>query len=170
MKIRAILATSLFLTGAVHAGGVQYQYAPVIRAVPQYETVRTPVDHEVCWEEQAWERDPSSHDSATPTIVGAIIGGVIGNQFGKGSGRRVATAAGAALGGSIGHDAGRSKNPPRYYPVSHERCSVQRDWREEQVATGYRVTYEYDGHRYQTITRHHPGDTIRVRVAVTPAP
>lgn len=171
MKTHAILASAMLLAGAAHAGGVQYQYAPVVSVVPQYQVHRTPVDREVCWEEQAWERTPSSRSSATPTIVGAIIGGVVGNQFGSGSGRRAATAAGAALGGSIGRDVERSGRPPaQYYPVTSERCTVQRDWREDQRISGYRVSYEYDGEVYHTVTRHHPGDTIRVRVAVTPAP
>lgn len=172
MKTRiTLLAVALMTAGWVHAGGVQYQYAPVVSVDPQYQTHRTPIDREVCWEEQGYERAPSSHKSRTPTVIGAIIGGVVGNQFGSGSGKRAATVAGAALGGSIGRDASRqNRQPDHYYPVTHERCTVQRDWREEQVVTGYRVAYEYDGEIYRTVMRHHPGDAIRVRVAVTPAP
>ena len=33
---------------------------------------------------------------------------------------------------------------------------------------GYRVTYEYAGQTFETITDAHPGDTIPVRVSVTP--
>lgn len=172
MKTRiALMASALLTAGLVHAGGVQYQYAPVISVDPQYQMHRTPMDREVCWEEQGYERTPGRRSSATPTIVGAIIGGVIGNQFGGGSGKRAATAAGAALGGSIGHDAARqNRQGAEYYAVTRERCTVQRDWHEQRVVTGYRVAYEYDGEIYHTVMRHHPGDAIRVRVAVSPAP
>ncbi len=173
MLIRTSLATALLLaTGLVHAGGVQYHHAPVVSVEPRYQTQRTPIDREICWEEQGYERvREGGRDSATPAIVGALIGGVVGNQFGSGSGRRAATAAGAAVGGSIGHDIGRSnRGSTHYYPVTRERCSVQRDWREEQVISGYRVGYRHGGEVYYTHMRHHPGDSIRVRVTVSPAP
>jgi len=161
-------AAGLMISGLAQAGGVSYQYAPVISAEPVYETHNKPVNREVCWEERHYEREsgPRSH---TSTVVGAIIGGAVGSRFGGGRGKVATTAAGAALGGSIGRDAGRHNRSDRYYPVDQERCEIQRDYRTERVRTGYRVQYEYDGEVYETRTRHRPGDTIRVRVAVSPA-
>jgi len=171
LKRTSFCAALLVAAGMAHAGGVQYQYAPVISVEPRYQTHRTPIDREICWEEHGYERVREGGSSATSTIVGALIGGVVGSQFGSGSGRRAATAAGAAVGGSIGHDVGRSnRSSTHYYPVSRERCSVQRDWREEQMISGYRVAYRHGGEVYYTHMRHHPGDSIRVRVTVTPAP
>lgn len=172
MMIRTSLLASLLLAaGLAQAGGTQYQYAPVVSVEPRFQTQRTPVDREICWEEQGYERVRSGNSSAAPTIVGALIGGVVGNQFGSGSGRRAATAAGAAVGGTIGHEIGRDgRRSTQYYPVTREQCSVQRDWREERVVSGYRVGYRHGGDVYYTNMRHHPGDHLRVRVTVTPAP
>lgn len=171
MLARTATLAALVLTASLaHAGGVQYQTVPVVEVEPRYAVTRTPVDRTVCWEEKSYQRTADSRSSATPTVVGAIIGGVIGNQFGGGSGKKAATVAGAALGGSIGRDAGRSSQPARYVPVHEERCTVQRDFEEKTVITGYRVSYLYNGTVHQTQMRHHPGDSLRVRVAVTPAP
>jgi uncharacterized protein YcfJ len=171
MTRTALLASLLLAAGMAHAGGTQYHYAPVVSVEPRYQTQRTPIDREVCWEEHGYERVRSGGSSATSTIVGALIGGAVGNQFGSGSGRRAATAAGAAVGGTIGHEVGRDRrSSTHYYPVTREQCTVQRDWREERVVSGYRVGYRHGGEVYYTHMRHHPGDRIRVRVTVTPAP
>lgn len=171
-----ITRTSLFIAaaltaGLVHANGPNYHYAEVVDVRAEYQTVRKPVDREVCWDEISYERTRSGKRSHTPTVVGAIIGGVIGNQFGGGSGKRAATVAGAALGGSIGRDAARrSAGPDEYREVTRETCQVQRTFAEESRISGYRVTYQYDGRIYRTHMNEHPGDRIRVRVDVSPAP
>lgn len=171
-----IAKTSLFIAAALiaglaHAGGANYHYAEVVDVRPEYRDVRKPVDREVCWDDTSYERTRSASRSHTPTVVGAIIGGVIGNQFGGGSGKRAATVAGAALGGSIGRDAGRqSAGPDEYRKVTRETCQVQRSYVTESAISGYRVTYQYDGRIYRTHMKEHPGDRIRVRVDVSPAP
>ncbi|MFP4207573.1 MAG: glycine zipper 2TM domain-containing protein [Wenzhouxiangella sp.] len=166
----ATIALFTVAAGLAHAGGTHYQTVPVVEVEPTYSVSRTPIDRTVCWDETVYERTAESRRSATPTVVGAIIGGVIGNQFGGGSGKKAATVAGAALGGSIGRDAGRANHPARYRPVTEERCTVQRDYEERSVISGYRVSYLYDGQVHQTTLRDHPGDQLRVRVSVTPAP
>lgn len=175
MKNRMMTVTTLgalfagFLASpAVPAGGAQYDYARVVDVQPRYETHRVPVDREICWEEEQYERVGGGR-SAGSTIVGALIGGVVGNQFGSGDGRKAATAAGALLGGAIGHEQNRRRHPARYRPVVQERCEIQRDYREESVISGYEVAYRYRGETYHTTTREHPGDRIRVRVSVAPA-
>ncbi|QOC21118.1 glycine zipper 2TM domain-containing protein [Wenzhouxiangella sp. AB-CW3] len=171
--MKSALITALLLSaGWAQAGGIKYEHAPVVSVEPRYETHRTPVDREICWEEQGYERVREGGNSTTSTIVGALIGGAVGNRMGNSrSSRRAATAAGAAVGGTLGHEIGRERNAStHYYPVNRERCSVQRDWREERVVSGYRVGYRHDGHVYYTDMPHHPGDSIRIRVTVTPAP
>ncbi len=171
-----IARTSLFIAAALtvglaHAGGTNYHYAEVVDVRAEYKEVRKPIDREVCWDETTYERTRSGSRSHTPTVVGAIIGGVIGNQFGGGSGQRAATVAGAALGGSIGRDAARkSGHPDEYRKVIREKCQVQRSYTRESVASGYRVTYQYDCRLYRTHMNEHPGDRIRVRVDVSPMP
>lgn len=170
MSLRTgFLMTALLSAGFAYGGDSSYEYARVIEVEPRYQTVREPVDREVCWDEEVREPARGRRDSATPTIVGAIIGGVIGNQFGGGSGRRAATVAGAALGGSIGRDAARqSRHGDDYYVTTRQRCTVQRDYVERSIVNGYRVGYEYRGNIHYTTMREHPGDRIRLRVSVTP--
>lgn len=160
-----IMAATLAASGLAMAGGESYETARVVDVEPIREVHRTPVNREVCWEETVHVRE--RRHSHAPTVVGAIIGGVFGSQFGSGSGRDAATAAGALLGGAIGHDASKARDG-RAYPVTRERCDVERDWRERTVHGGYRVTYEYGGRLHRTTMAHHPGDTIRVRVSVDP--
>ncbi|WP_203594471.1 glycine zipper 2TM domain-containing protein [Wenzhouxiangella limi] len=166
----ATVALFTLAAGLAQAAGVHYQTVPVVEVEPNYSVTRTPVDRTVCWDETSYQRTADSRRSATPTVVGAIIGGVIGNQFGGGNGKKAATVAGAALGGSIGRDAGRARQPGRYLPVTEERCTVQRDYEERSVISGYRVSYLYEGQVHQTTMRDHPGDQMRVRVSITPAP
>ncbi len=164
------IALLALASGLAHAGGVSYQTVPVLEVEPRYSVTRTPIERTVCWDETTYQRVGGSGSSATPTIAGAIIGGVIGNQFGGGSGNRAMTAAGAALGGSIGRDAGRANSQARYTPVTEERCTIQRDFEERSVISGYRVLYEFNGRIHETTMRHHPGDSIRLRVSATPVP
>ncbi len=144
-----------------------YDYAKVVAANPVYETVRYPVDEQVCWEERAWRQQ--SH-SAVPTILGAIVGGVVGHQFGGGHGKTALTVAGAAIGGSIGHQAAHNHNPGGQYPVVQNRCEIQRSWRTEERISAWDVTYNYHGNIYHARMLEEPGRKIRVRVQVEPVP
>lgn len=165
-----LLTTSLVLicnpawAGHPPAG---YDRAKVVRATPVYQTVRYPVDEQVCWDEQVWQQH---RPSAAPTVVGAIIGGVVGNQFGHGDGRVVATVAGATLGGVVGHQVGKDSYRQGAYPVTRTRCEVQRNWRMEQQIAGWDVAYRYRGTVYQTRMPERPGKHILVAVNVAPAP
>lgn len=165
-----LISTGLVLVATPAVAGHPaegHDWARVLDTRPVYETVRYPVDEQVCWDEQAWRREPRRR-SAAPVILGSIIGGVIGNQFGGGSGKVALTAAGAALGGSVAADASQRRNPDGYYAVTETRCSVERDWRTEQRVVAWDVIYKYRGQVHQTRMRDRPGDRIRVRVQVDP--
>jgi uncharacterized protein YcfJ len=114
-RMNALLISSCLVVAATPAMAAHpranSECAKVLHAQPVYETVRYPVNQEVCWNEEVYRRQPRS---ATPVIIGSIIGGVIGNQFGGGHGNNVLTAAGAVLGGSIGADQARRRNPDGY--------------------------------------------------------
>jgi len=168
-RIASLLFFLVFFSGLAEAGNDHFIEVPVVDVRPEYRVERTPIEREVCWQEERYARVDRGRRSRTGTIFGAILGGVIGNQFGSGSGRRVATVAGAALGGSIGRDIDRQNEEPDVYRgVERERCRIESDYQKASVADGFRVTYEYAGRLYHTRTRHHPGQTLRIRVAVTP--
>lgn len=147
-----------------------YRYASVVASDPIYETVAYEVPVEQCRDEPgAYHRERGR--SATGPILGAIIGGALGNAVGhKKRNKQVGTAVGALLGGSIGADVAR-RHRSRHDEVRYRTrqvCSVVHERHEEQRLTGYRVTYRYGGETYTTEMDHDPGDSLRVRVSVTP--
>lgn len=166
MMICGCLTWAASPTMASHDDG-GYDWAKVVDARPVYQSVRYPVDQQVCWDEQVWHREPRA-GSATPVILGTIIGGIIGNQFGDGSGQVAMTAAGAMLGGAIANDASQRRYPDAYYPANETRCRVETDWHSEDRVVAWDVAYKYHGEIYQTRMREHPGKRIRVRVQVDP--
>lgn len=156
-----------------------------------------PTYREQCWQEPvryvSRERDYGDRryarggvGPATNTVLGGIVGAAIGRQFGDGDGQRAATVAGALIGGAIANDRSRQRFGDGYgdndrgysdgYGRGYERetvryeqrCRSVEDHRAEDRVVGYRVTYDYNGHVGTTTTNYHPGDTLRVRVDVTP--
>lgn len=145
----------------------RYDWARVVDARPITETVRIPVDRDVCWDERVTRRVPERR-SPVPAIIGGVVGGVIGHQFGSGRGNDAATAAGAALGTAIAVDQQARRYPPRYYDTTVQRCSVEREWVTEERVVAWDVAYRYHGDVYHTRMREEPGDSVRVRVDVHP--
>lgn len=161
-----------------------YSYARVVHVEPLVRHVRVQTPHRQCYDEveyhsyRAYDRGDGGYGRSTAgaTIVGGLLGGLVGRQFGSGDGRDGATLVGTLVGSAIANDRAHRRNAQDYgyrhaetrgYPV--ERCRTSYATHEEERHDGYRVTYEYDGQEYTTHTRSHPGDSIRVRVAVTPA-
>ena len=144
-----------------------YEYAKVVRATPIYETVRYPVDEQVCWEETTWQ---GGRYSAAPVVIGAVVGGVVGNQVAHGDGRALATVAGAAVGGVIGAEVARHDYRRGAYPVVTTRCEVRRNWRSEAQIVAWDVAYKYHGRVYQTRTVDRPGKRIRIYADARPTP
>ncbi len=143
-----------------------FDYANVIHTEPVYTTERVNSPRHECWDEQVTEyRD--GNRSYTGPIVGGIVGGAIGNRFGHGSGRSIATIAGLALGASIGNDV--SRHDDYAYNTTRERCREVDNYYEQRHSAGYDVTYRYRGHNYVTHTDADPGNTLRVKVSVSPA-
>ena len=171
-KSRLGLSSALlaFGLGSVSAQAAQYDEAQVLSAEPIYRTVTHTVPRETCYDEEVpYTQRPRA--GVTSTLVGAVIGGALGNAVGhKKRNKQVGTAVGALLGGSIGADISRHRRGNEVVRYRTERvCEVVEDVREEEQLTGYRVRYAYLGNEYSTRTRQHPGDTLRVRVRVTPA-
>ena len=150
-----------------------YDYAQVLSVQPniRYVTVTTPVQE--CWEEtRHYTVDRRPAGSAAGTLVGAIIGGVVGHQFGSGRGNDAATVAGTLIGAAIGSDARRRDGyrESSQYSRPVRRCETNYQSHQEERIDSYRVIYSYNGRKYATDTPYDPGDRIRIRVDVRPAP
>jgi uncharacterized protein YcfJ len=176
MKRLAIL--SLLATGVVAAqaqmpppGPGFIDRARVQNVQPQYENVQTP--RQECGSQIITEQRPVGGGNGNGyggAIVGGLAGGLLGNQVGQGHGREAATAAGAVIGALTGDRLSNNNQPQQIEQTQREvrTCRTVNDVQSR--ITGYRVTYEYHGQQYQTVLREQPGQTLPVRVTVTPAP
>lgn len=164
----AVLCLSTSLS-AMAAGNVSFDYATVIDSQPIYTVVQINTPREECWQEEvAYETQPrSSHPLGT--VMGGVIGGAVGNAVGhKKSNKRVGAVVGAVLGATLGNAiaASNSRSVTRY--ETQERCKVYQEHREEERLVGYQVRYRYNEQTYSTRMDTDPGDTIKVRLAVSP--
>ncbi|HSV81964.1 MAG TPA: glycine zipper 2TM domain-containing protein [Ramlibacter sp.] len=169
MKRVALL--SLIATAAVAAQAQTFVDRARVQSVePQYETVQVPRNE--CTSQWVTEAQPVAAAPAGGyggAIVGGVAGGLLGNQVGKGHGREAATAAGAVIGAIAGDriaNANAAPPQPQYVQREVRSCRTVND--PQNRLTGYRVTYEYHGQVYTTMTRQEPGRTLPVRVSVTP--
>lgn len=175
--------------------GADYDVARVLSVDPIVEHSR-PVARQECWSEPSQTyagnyRPQPRRTSGAGAVIGAIIGGAIGSTvdddrgrhrgyYGRHRGGRDndgAIVAGAVIGGVIGNgierqnqyrDGGYRGQPAGYYQQPVQRCRVVNEHVGDQRVSGYRVSYEYAGRTYETVTDYHPGSEIRVRVQVTP--
>ena len=159
---------------------VSYDYAKVVNVNPIYETYQVNHPVEKCYDKRVPVRNHSQHrnSSYTNEIIGGVIGGAIGNRVGKrggGSARDVATVVGAVLGASVAHDIERKNtrrhsnndyNNSGYKVVQH--CELHDSYQSKREIVGYNVAYKYHGNVYHTQLDRHPGQKIKVKVAVNP--
>ncbi|MHA2937214.1 glycine zipper 2TM domain-containing protein [Vibrio sp. RC27] len=137
-----------------------YDYARVVKATPVYEHIRHRVPVETC-RKNGGSRHLSNpkHTSVGPAIVGGVIGGTVGHAIGSNrANKQVGLIAGSIIGATIG--ANISHGNGHHSPSRH--CSTSFQVNHERVLVGYDVTYRYNGHRYHTHTKHHPGKRIQV--------
>lgn len=170
MKLSRIAFATLAASAAFAAAAQEPAFmdrARVQRVEPQYETVQAP--REECTSQWVSEARPVAGDrNYTGVVVGGIAGGILGNQVGKGHGRDAATAAGAVIGALAGDRIANQNAQPVYREGEREVRSCRTVYDQQTRVNGYRVTYDYNGHSYTTITREHPGQSMAVRVSVTP--
>lgn len=133
-------------------------FARVVSSSPVVQQVAVP--RQVCTQQQV-EAQPSK--SGLGAILGAVAGGALGNQIGNGGGRAVATAVGAVGGAVLGNNI-EGTGPGQMQTV--QNCHTETIY--ENRVSGYNVQYEYAGRHYTTQMPYQPGDSIRVRVSVTP--
>jgi uncharacterized protein YcfJ len=173
VKKAAFAALPLILAPSLTFAAGTYDRARVVGVEAVYETVSYEVPVKECRMEQvAYRHGPEHRASATGPILGAIIGGALGNAVGhKKRNKQVGTAVGALLGGSIGADIARQNRYHRGASVEYRNeqvCNTVSEYRSEEQLLGYDVRYRYAGKTYQTRMPRDPGDSIRVRVHVSP--
>ena len=164
--------------------------ATVVSAQPIYDQYSSQgYQRQECWNEQTngydngyyrnsqgqLYRGGSTDSNANGTLIGALIGGALGNQVGKGDGKTAATIGGAVIGGAIGNNVDRNHEAGSTYNQYQDNSGVIRRCRtvtdpsyNNNVVSGYRVTYRYAGQTYTSMTRYRPSRTIRVVVDVRP--
>lgn len=168
MKRIALLSV---LAGAAVAAHAQQPSSFVDRArvqhvEPQYQSVQVPRNE--CSSQWVTESQPvASGGGYGGVIIGGVAGGLLGNQVGKGHGREAATAAGAVIGAIAGDRIANGARQP-HAQTQREVRSCRTVYDQQQQLTGYLVTYEYRGHQYSTVMREQPGNSVPVRVSVTP--
>ena len=99
-------------------------------------------------------------------ILGGVAGGLLGSQVGKGNGRVAGAAIGAGVGAVAGHSVANRNAGTVVTTQPVQQCQTVDNF--QTITTGYHVTYEYDGQRFSTRLPYHPGNTLRVNVAVSP--
>lgn len=160
-------------TGAsgASANNVSYDYATVIESAPIFKVVRVSTPREECWEENVVYRDRGRDGSGVGTVVGGVVGGALGNAVGhKKRNKQVGAVVGAVLGATVGNAiAANSSSRQREYYDTEEVCRVYQDYHEEERIMGYDVRYRYNNETYSTRMNTDPGDTIRIRLSVSPA-
>lgn len=163
---RSILA-AFALAAFVAVGEPRYEQAQVVDVEPIIETVQRIEPKERCWTEKV--RLAPRAERGTAPLFGALIGGAIGNAMGhKKRNKQVGAVVGALVGANIAQGIADS-SPRRGRLVRQEVCeTVERTQRVERV-TGYMVTYRHRGDIHRARMSKRPGDTIRVRIDVTPA-
>lgn len=135
------LAAAVLVCGATAAGAQQMVTARVLSSAPVWEAV--PV--------QGCAPGSYAATSGVGAMVGAVIGGVVGNAFGHGGGRALATAAGVLGGAALGNTA-----------EAQQRYAGGCATRYENRITGYDVSYEIGGRRYQSRMPGDPGAYVQV--------
>ena len=155
-----------------HSRNMAYDFAKVVDVRPIYREVEVSNRVRECWDEPVIHTNAGSgHKSASGMAVGGILGGIIGHQVGKGNGKKIATAVGTIIGAQIGHDAvnGHVQAAPQSsYTEYQQHCGIRHQVSYEEVLDGYRVTYRYQGERYQIEMPYDPGKRIKLRIQIEP--
>ena len=173
MKARIILSIVFAILFAANAYASNVEYATVVDSSPIYKTVRVTIPRQECWQEEVAYRnryDDQYRGRGAGALAGGVIGGAIGHAVGhKKRNKQVGTLLGAVLGATIGNAYVNQRSQVQHMSYGvEERCELIEETHTEERIVGYNVRYRYSNVTYSTRTDMDPGDTIRVRVAVTP--
>lgn len=173
-KILMIIVVTLIFSNEALASNIEYDYATVIDAEPIFKTVHVRTPREECWEEEvaydAYYYRDGHHNNRTGAILGGLIGAAIGNGVGHHKrNKQVGTVVGAVLGASIGNAYTSMRNRRQFVTYGlEERCRIVEETHVEERIVGYNVRYRYSNVTYSTRMKVDPGDTIKVRVSISP--
>jgi len=160
--IAVAVASTLTL---VQANAYAYEaFANVVGVQPITEQVSRPTQQ--CWTENQQVSQPAREPNFLGAIIGGVAGGLLGSQVGKGNGRIAGAAVGAGVGAVAGHTVANRNAGTIVTTQAVQRCQQVNNF--ETVTKGYHVTYEFDGQRFATQLPYHPGNQLRVNVAVSP--
>jgi len=168
--MKKTLFSALILAASLGAWGQSTSHvdAPVVSSEPIVEVITRRIPHEQCRDEQVKVVDSGATHSPTPGLLGAAVGGAVGGAAGQDSRfQPLIIGAGALLGASIGTDIAHQRSARSYY-VTEQRCGIDYELRDSERVVGYRVGYRYQDNVYYTRTATPPGDSIRLRVDVSP--
>ncbi len=164
----ACLSYSALISFSALAGpDFSYDYGTVIESVPIVKNIRISTPREECWDQEVVHRARHGDDGVS-TVVGALVGGAIGNAVGHSNkNKKVGAVLGAVLGGTLGSSiAHQNRSHPVY--ETEEVCETIHEYHQEERVVGYRVRYRFNNETYTTRTDTDPGDTIKLRLAVSP--
>lgn len=166
MKKTSIAVAAVLAAAQVSAHAFE-AVANVVGVSPVVEQVNRPTQQ--CWTEtqQTTQVVPQEHNYLG-AIIGGVAGGLLGSQVGRGNGRVAGAAVGAGVGAVTGDVLANQNRGENTVVTSQpvQRCRQVDSY--QTVTTGYNVTYEYGGQRFQTRLPYNPGAQLRVNVAVTP--
>jgi len=167
-------AISLAMSIPAQAADIVYDYATVVDATPLFNTVRISTPREECWDERVphyRNHHNGRNNDALGSVLGGVIGGAIGNEVGNSKkNKQVGAVVGAIVGSKIGKSIANS-NGKRHEDVSYtteEVCRVYQDYHEEERVIGYSVRYRYNDETYTTRMKSDPGETIKLRLSISP--
>lgn len=168
------LTFSLAMSMTAQAADILYDYATVVDATPLFKTVRISTPREECWDErvpQYRNHYRRGDGDALGSVLGGVIGGAIGNEVGhskknKQVGAVVGAIVGSTIGKSIANSGGNRHEEVGY--TTEEVCRVYQDYHEEERVIGYSVRYRYNDETYTTRMKSDPGETIKLRLAISP--
>ena len=165
VAILALAASSLPVValaapGIAASDDVLVQWAPVVRTVPIYVRISEPVQQ--CRIERVTTNEYVDRNGVP---IGDVASGITGGTLGGDAGS--ANARGAA---AIDRIADRARAGIAVAPVTRDVERCERVDRGRDIIDGYDVTYVYQGRESTTRLPYDPGDRVRIRVDVAPAP
>lgn len=161
--VASVPATPVAVTGSitVHSSSTAPAHAPARARVLHVEPISSSWQEprEVCqWVTVQKPVPVTQDDRIARTVLGAAAGGLLGNQIGGGSGKQVATVIGALAGARVGSQT--ADRTPRTVSTTEQQCSTVMESRSR--ASGYLVSYEYQGQIDTIRTSREPGAYLPV--------
>jgi len=145
---------------------ISYDYATVLDAEPVLKSVRVVTPVEECWQERVRDR---GHDDGVGLVVGAFVGGALGHAVGHHKkNKKVGAVLGSILGATVGNAVSAQKNHRKRHYRMEEFCEIVEQSHYEERIIGYDVRYRYNNSTYNARMGTNPGDTIKVRIKLSP--